>query len=80
MESFTLEKECSQKECSNKKKPHSKSATKEKSDLSHSTVKQNEHKPQEIINAVLAADETKSQRSEIPNSVALNLNATKNES
>ena len=72
---FTLEEETS-----NKKKPNTKSAGKEKSEHAHSSVKQNEHKSQEIINAVLATHEAKSQGTEFSIPEAQNLNAAKNES
>lgn len=72
---FTLEEETS-----NKKKTNTKSAGKEKSEHAHSSVKQNEHKSQEIINAVLATHEAKSQGTEFSIPEAQNINAAKNES
>ncbi len=71
---FTLEEEAS-----NKKKPNSKSAGKEKCEHAHPTVKQNEHKSQEIINAVLPTHEATSQGSESSIPEAQNHNAAKNE-
>ena len=71
---FTLEEEAS-----NKKKPNTKSAGKGKSEHAHSTVRQNEHKSQETIDAVLANHEAQSQGSEFSKPEAQNLNAAKNE-
>ncbi len=71
---FTLEEEAS-----NKKKPNTKSAGKEKSEHAHSTVRQNEHKSQETMDAVLATHEAQSQGSEFSDPEAQNLNAAKNE-
>ncbi len=71
---FTLEEETS-----NKKKPNPTSAGKEKSEHAHSSVKQNEHKSQETIDAVLANHEAQSQGSEFSKPEAQNLNAAKNE-